>query len=79
MLNAQNFGAGLNLQCASDIVMFHRFTRRMEEQIIGRGQRMGREGTLNVFYLIHENERDVRLDDAENFVDFDYQEYLETL
>jgi hypothetical protein len=81
MLNAQNFGAGLNLQCATDIVMYHRFTRGMEEQIIGRGQRMGREGTLNVYYLIHDNEQDVRGDDQnpQDFNDFDYQEYLETM
>ena len=81
MLNAQNFGAGLNLQCATDIIMYHRFTRRLEEQIIGRGQRMGREGTLNVYYLIHENERDVRdeLENPQEFNDFDYQDYLETL
>jgi Helicase conserved C-terminal domain/SNF2-related domain len=81
MLNAQNFGAGLNLQCATDIVMFHRFTQRMEEQIIGRGQRMGRDGTLNVYYLIHDNERDVRgeVENPQEFNDFDYQEYLETL
>ena len=78
MLNAQNFGAGLNLQCATDIVMYHRFTQGMEEQIIGRGQRMGRKGTLNVYYLIHQNERNVR-EDAENasddFNDLDYEDF----
>jgi hypothetical protein len=83
MLNAQNFGAGLNLQCATDIIMYHRFTKRMEEQIIGRGQRMGREGALNVYYLIHNNEKDVRdeinNDTNKDFEDFDYEEYLETL
>ena len=28
----------------------------MEEQIIGRGQRLGREKPLNIYYLTHENE-----------------------
>jgi hypothetical protein len=28
----------------------------MEEQIIGRAQRYGRKGTLNVYYLLHDNE-----------------------
>ena len=60
MLNAQFFGAGMNLQMASDIIMFHRFTKEMEEQIIGRAQRLGRSITepLNVHYLLHDNESD---------------------
>jgi hypothetical protein len=75
MLNAKNFGAGVNLQCATDIIMYHRFTKEMEEQIIGRGQRLGREGTLNVYYLIHDNEISSYVDD--NFNDITYQEWVE--
>ena len=75
MLNAKNFGAGVNLQCATDIIMYHRFTKEMEEQIIGRGQRLGREGTLNVYYLIHDNEKNSYVDD--NFNDITYQEWVE--
>ncbi|VBB18452.1 DEAD/SNF2-like helicase [Yasminevirus sp. GU-2018] len=75
MLNAKNFGAGMNLQCATDIVMYHRFTKEMEEQIIGRGQRLGREGTLNVYYLIHDNEDASYVDP--NFTDMNYQEWVE--
>ncbi len=58
MLNAQFFGAGMNLQMATDIIMYHRFTKEMEEQIIGRAQRLGRSinNPLNVYYLLHENE-----------------------
>jgi SNF2 family DNA or RNA helicase len=74
MLNAQHFGAGINLQCATDIIMYHRFTREMEEQIIGRGQRMGRKGNLNIYYLIHDNENNSFVKD--NFNDISYQEYL---
>lgn len=75
MLNAKNFGAGVNLQCATDIIMYHRFTKEMEEQIIGRGQRLGRVGTLNVYYLIHDNENSSYVND--NFNDITYQEWVE--
>lgn len=77
MLDAKNFGAGMNLQCATDIILYHRFTKEMEEQIIGRGQRLGRKGTLNVYYLIHDNEDSSFVDDS--FNDINYQEYLETI
>lgn len=56
MLNAQYFGAGMNLQTTSDLIIYHRFSNEMEEQIIGRAQRYGRKGTLNVYYLLHDNE-----------------------
>ena len=76
MLNAKHFGAGVNLQCATDIILYHRFSKEIEEQIIGRGQRMGRDGTLNVYYLIHDNESNSYTDD--NFTDLNYQEWIET-
>lgn len=79
MLNAKNFGAGMNLQCASDIVMYHRFTKEMEEQIIGRGQRLGRQGTLNVHYLIHENENDSFNEDYFQMNEISHQEFLERI
>jgi hypothetical protein len=56
MLNAQYFGAGMNLQMTTDLIIFHRFDKYMEEQIIGRAQRLGRNTPLNVYYLLHENE-----------------------
>lgn len=56
MLNAQFFGAGMNLQMTTDLVIFHRFKQEMEEQIIGRAQRLGRTTPLNVYYLLHDNE-----------------------
>lgn len=66
LLNAKNFGAGMNLQCATDIVLFHRFTKEMEEQIIGRGQRLGRDSVLNVYYLVHSNEDKHYIDNNHN-------------
>lgn len=56
MLNATNFGAGLNLQEATDVIIYHRFSKETEEQVIGRAQRLGRTEQLNVYYLIHHNE-----------------------
>ena len=57
LLNTEYYGTGLNLQFATDIVLYHRFTKEFEEQIIGRAQRMGRTTKLNVYYLMYENEK----------------------
>jgi hypothetical protein len=76
MLNAQSFGAGMNLQCTTDIVLFHRFTKQMEEQIIGRGQRLGRTDRLNILYLIHSNEDRCYIE-PEKYQEIAYQEWLE--
>ena len=40
LLNAKQFGSGLNLQMTTDIVFFHRMSADMEKQVIGRGQRV---------------------------------------
>lgn len=76
MLNASHFGAGLNLQCTTDVVIYHRFTKEMEEQIIGRAQRYGRKTSLNIYYLIHDNEQACF---NENFTidEIDYEKFLE--
>lgn len=80
MLNAQFFGAGMNLQMATDIIMYHRFTKEMEEQIIGRAQRLGRAITepLNVYYLLHDNESD-NIEDNFKFEDQKNIHYLDWL
>jgi hypothetical protein len=57
LLNATNYGSGLNLQMASDIIIYHEMTAELQTQIIGRSQRMGRTEQLNVYYLIHDNEK----------------------
>lgn len=80
MLNAQFFGAGMNLQMATDIVMYHRFTKEMEEQIIGRAQRLGRDinSSLNVYYLLHDNESS-NIEDNFKFEDQKNIHYLDWL
>jgi hypothetical protein len=76
MLNAQFFGAGMNLQMTTDLIIYHRFTKEMEEQIIGRAQRMGRTTPLNVYYLIHDNESN-NIQDKFNFEDIKNIHYLD--
>ena len=76
MLNAKFFGAGMNLQMATDVIMYHRFDREMEEQIIGRAQRLGRTAPLNIFYLINGTERHPLNENREDYEDRDFSEWL---
>jgi superfamily II DNA or RNA helicase len=57
MLNAQNYGSGLNLQMATDIIIYHELSKELEIQVIGRAQRIGRINPLNVYYLLNDNEK----------------------
>jgi len=57
LLNSNLFGCGLNLQCTTDILFLHKTESVLEKQIIGRAQRMGRVDKLNIWYLMHENEK----------------------
>lgn len=76
MLNAKYFGAGMNLHMATDLIIYHRFNREMEEQIIGRAQRIGRTKQLNVYYLVHNNE-DMQVKTADKFEELNYFDWLE--
>jgi rubrerythrin len=55
-LNARNMGAGLNIEAASHVVLFHKMSAELEEQIVGRALRLGRSKPLEVVHLYHENE-----------------------
>jgi hypothetical protein len=57
MMNAKHYGSGLNLQMATDVVLYHEMPKELETQVIGRAQRLGRTSSLNVHYLLHENEK----------------------
>ena len=57
MLNALNYGSGINLQMATDIIIYHELDIELETQVIGRAQRLGRTTPLNVYYLLNENEK----------------------
>lgn len=57
LLNASNYGSGLNLQMATDIIIYHELDNELETQVIGRAQRLGRMIPLNVYYLLYDNEK----------------------
>ena len=50
-LNSKNNGAGINLQQATDIILYHQMSNDTTKQILGRANRIGREKELNVHYL----------------------------
>lgn len=56
LINPSYYGSGLNLEATSDIIMFHKFDSEIEKQVVGRAQRPGRKKSLNLYYLLHENE-----------------------
>jgi SNF2 family DNA or RNA helicase len=56
LVNASQYGSGLNLENTTDVVLFHRFGSEIEKQVIGRAQRLGRTQPLRVWYLLHDVE-----------------------
>ncbi len=58
LLNASNYGSGLNIPETTDIIIYHKLTKELETQVIGRAQRYGRIGPLRVHYLVHNGEYD---------------------
>ena len=62
LLNASYYGSGLNLQIATDIIIYHQMDIQLETQVIGRAQRYGRNTTLNVYYLFNDKERPTNSD-----------------
>ena len=56
LLNSDFCGSGINLENSTDIVIYHAMTKDKTTQVIGRGQRPGRNGVLNVWKLCYENE-----------------------
>jgi hypothetical protein len=57
-LNARNMGAGLNIEAATHVVLYHKMAAELEQQIVGRAMRLGRSAPLDVVHLLHENELD---------------------
>lgn len=58
MVNSSMYGCGMNLENTTDIFFMHALPNSRKEQVIGRAQRYGRMGKLNVWTLLHENEAD---------------------
>jgi len=55
-MNARHVGAGLNLEAATHIVLYHRMNLELERQVIGRAVRFERASELRVLHLVHEQE-----------------------
>ena len=60
-LNARHMGAGLNIDCATHVVLYHKMNAELSNQIIGRAVRLGRTADLEVVHLLHENEGGARI------------------
>ena len=50
-LNSKNNGAGINLQEATDIILYHQLDKDLETQVVGRANRIGRKQELFVHQL----------------------------
>jgi len=55
-LNARYVGAGLNLEAATDVILYHSMNRELEQQVIGRAVRFDRSAPLTVTHLLHSSE-----------------------
>ena len=53
MLNSRHQGAGHNLEKATRVILFHAHPSYV--QVIGRAQRYGREGSLEVISLLYDH------------------------
>ncbi len=63
-LNARNMGAGLNIDCATHVILYHKMNAELQNQIVGRAVRLGRSADLTVVHLLHENEATGRISHA---------------
>jgi SNF2 family DNA or RNA helicase len=55
-MNARHVGAGINLEAATHVVLYHRMNMELERQVIGRAVRFERATELRVVHLTHEEE-----------------------
>jgi len=55
LLNTQYAGSGIDISCASDIIIFHSM-KLDKQQAVGRAQRVGRNDSLFVHNLCYEHE-----------------------
>lgn len=56
MLNSKHYGSGLNLDKATDLIIFHKLDKDTEKQVIGRANRLPRTDALNVYRLCYSYE-----------------------
>ncbi len=54
LVNSQSFGAGMNLEETTAVIILHKTER--EAQVVGRAQRLGRKDILHVHHIVYKNE-----------------------
>jgi SNF2 family DNA or RNA helicase len=52
-LNSRFNGAGINLETATDIILYHEMPQSIKDQVVGRALRIGREQPLTIHNLIY--------------------------
>lgn len=52
ILNTNHYGAGINLEMTDHVVFLHKMPSEVEMQGIGRAQRIGRKGVLQIWKLL---------------------------
>ncbi len=72
--NSNLFGCGMNFENSTDIIFLHKMHEDMENQVIGRAQRYGRKGTLNIYYLFYDNEKTMDMN-VKRSIGFDREDY----
>lgn len=55
-MNARHVGAGINLEAATHVVLYHKMNVELEKQVVGRAVRFERAAELRVIHLEHEGE-----------------------
>lgn len=55
-MNARHVGAGINLEAATHVILYHKMNVEMERQVIGRAVRFERAAELRVVHLVHDHE-----------------------
>jgi SNF2 family DNA or RNA helicase len=51
-LNSLTNGAGINIQEATDIILYHKMNEDIQSHVMGRAYRIGRKTELNVHHFI---------------------------
>lgn len=67
-MNARHVGAGLNLEMATHVVLYHKMNVELERQVIGRALRFERAAELKVVHLAHEGESGLSISGSEVIV-----------
>ena len=66
--NSTLFGCGMNFENSSHILFVHKMESEIEQQVIGRAQRMGRKSILEIIYLQYENELEHKRKSKSNYI-----------